>query len=191
MRFRPTPDTGHPHEREFGWQVCDCARKSMNTSGQKIPLACDIAGEAPLISPHAVPAAPGEGLLSPRYRALTIAMVSLIAMVAFESMAVATAMPTVAQALHGLSLYALSFGATLAASIVGMVAAGQWTDARGPAPALWTGVAFFVCGLLIDGLAPNMVWLLCGRTVQGCGSGAIFVALYYFSPSPRVILTVH
>ncbi len=127
-----------------------------------------------------LPAVPtlGEGLLSRRYRALTIAMVSLIALVAFESLAVATAMPTVAEALNGLSLYALSFGATLAAGIVGMVAAGQWTDARGPAPALWTGVAFFVCGLLLDGLAPNMVWLLCGRTVQGCGSGAIFVALY-------------
>jgi len=120
----------------------------------------------------------GAGLLSRRYRALTIAMVALIALVAFESLAVATAMPTVAQALHGLSLYALSFGATLAASIVGMVAAGQWSDARGPAASLWTGVAFFVLGLLIDGLAPNMVWLLCGRTVQGCGSGAIFVALY-------------
>jgi MFS family permease len=121
---------------------------------------------------------PSEGLLSRRYRSLTIAMVCLIALVAFESMAVATAMPTVAEALNGLSLYALSFGATLAASIVGMVAAGQWTDARGPAPALWTGVAFFVCGLLMDGLAPDMVWLLCGRTVQGLGSGAIFVALY-------------
>jgi MFS family permease len=132
----------------------------------------------PAVSLHAAPTAPEERLLSRRYRALTIAMVSLIALVAFESLAVATAMPTVAEALHGVSLYALSFGATLAASIVGMVAAGQWTDARGPAPTLWTGVAFFVCGLLMDGLAPNMVWLLCGRTVQGVGSGAIFVALY-------------
>lgn len=127
---------------------------------------------------YETPPAAGEGLLSRRYRALTIAMVSLIALVAFESLAVATAMPTVAEALGGVSLYALSFGATLAASIVGMVAAGQWTDARGPAPALWTGVAFFVGGLLMDGLAPDMTWLLCGRTVQGFGSGAIFVALY-------------
>jgi MFS family permease len=118
------------------------------------------------------------GILSPGLRALTIGMVVLIALCAFEALAVATAMPAVAQALDGLSLYALSFGSTLAASLVGMVAAGRCCDRRGPAPALWAGVALFVAGLLLSGLAPAMIWLLGGRIVQGLGSGAISVASY-------------
>lgn len=112
------------------------------------------------------------------YRALTIGMVALIALCAFESLAVTTAMPAVAEALDGVSLYAVSFGGALAASIVGMVVAGQWSDERGPAMALWTGITLFVAGLLIDGLAPSMLWLLAGRVVQGLGSGSISVALY-------------
>ncbi len=125
-------------------------------------------------------AAPGrtDGVLSPRYRTLTIGMVALVSLVAFEALAVATAMPTVAQALDGLPLYALAFGGTLAASVVGMVTAGRGADARGPAPVLWRGVAWFVAGLLIAGLATNMAMLLAGRIVQGFGAGALSVAVY-------------
>lgn len=124
------------------------------------------------------PPACNEGLLSPRYRALTIGMVALIALGAFEALAVATAMPTVAEALHGLPLYALAFGGTLAASLVGMVLAGHWSDARGPVPALWNGVLWFVAGLIVAGFASNMPQLLVGRIVQGFGSGSMSVALY-------------
>ncbi|WP_430390680.1 MFS transporter [Dyella sp. 20L07] len=119
-----------------------------------------------------------DGLLSRRYRALTIGMVALTALGAFESLAVATAMPAVAKALDGMSLYALSFASTLAASVVGMVVAGQWSDARGPVKPLWIGVVLFVAGLLMGGFAPDMVWLLWGRIVQGFGAGAIAVVLY-------------
>jgi MFS family permease len=123
-------------------------------------------------------AAPAAGLLSRRYRALTLGMVVLIALTAFEYLAVATAMPSVAEALHGVSLYALSFGGTLASSVVGIVVAGRCSDKHGPVTALWSGVVLFVIGLLIAGLAPDMSWLICGRIVQGFGSGAIAVALY-------------
>lgn len=126
--------------------------------------------------PEAATTAPG--LLSPQYRALTLGMVALVALCAFEALAVATAMPAVAVALDGLSLYALAFGGTLAASVVGMVLSGQWSDARGPAGPLWNGVAWFVLGLLIAGLAQSMPILLLGRIVQGFGTGAISVALY-------------
>jgi MFS family permease len=120
----------------------------------------------------------GEGVLSARYRAATIGMVALVALGAFESLAVATAMPTVAAALDGVSLYALSFAGTLAANVVGMVAAGRWSDARGPAQPLWIGVALFAVGLLVSGWAQDMTWFLWGRIVQGIGSGAIAVVLY-------------
>ena len=79
---------------------------------------------------------PGTRLLAPRFAATTIGMFALIAFVAFEAMAVTTVMPTVADDLDGVSLYALSFAAPLAGGVVGMVAAGMWSDRRGPAVAL-------------------------------------------------------
>jgi len=119
-----------------------------------------------------------ESLLSPRHRAMTLGMVALVSLGAFEALAVATAMPTVARALDGLSLYALAFAGTLAASVVGMVHAGRASDRHGPARVVWWGVAWFVAGLIVAGLAPNMPVLLLGRVVQGFGGGAMSVALY-------------
>src|SRR3954462_12834964 len=77
---------------------------------------------------------PRPRLLSPAYAATTIGMFALCACVAFEATAVTTVMPTVAARLDGVGLYALSFAAPLASGVVGMVAAGGWSDRRGPAP---------------------------------------------------------
>jgi len=119
-----------------------------------------------------------ETLFAPRYRGLTAGAVALVALVGFEALAVTTAMPTVARALDGLALYALAFAGTLAASVVGMVAAGPWADARGPVAPLRHGIAWFALGLIVAGLAPAMGWLVAGRVVQGFGGGLISVALY-------------
>ncbi|MDP9364035.1 MAG: hypothetical protein M3Q10_07385, partial [Chloroflexota bacterium] len=83
-----------------------------------------------------VPVEPG-GLLAGPERALTVGMVALMALAAFEYLAVATAMPTVARALDGLALYPLAFGGPLAAGVVGMVVSGGWSDGKGPAGPVW------------------------------------------------------
>ncbi|MEE7548492.1 MFS transporter, partial [Xanthomonas sp. Kuri4-1] len=70
-------------------------------------------------------------MLAPRYRAATVGMVALVSLGAFEALAVAAAMPTVARELDGLRLYALAFGGTLATSVVGMTLAGHWSDRAG------------------------------------------------------------
>lgn len=126
-----------------------------------------------------VDAMPGGGsLFARRYRALTVGAVALIVLYAFEALAVATAMPVVAQALDGLALYAMAFGGTLAAAVVGMVASGPWADRRGPRAPLQHGIVWFAIGLVIAGLAPTMWVLLAGRIVQGFGGGLMSVALY-------------
>ncbi|GAA0529536.1 MFS transporter [Saccharopolyspora thermophila] len=119
-----------------------------------------------------------EGLLARPHRELTAGALTLISLVAFEYVAVATAMPTVAQALDGLALYALAFGGTMAAGVVSMVICGGWADARGPAVPLRVGVAVFAAGLMVAGCAPQMWLLVLGRVVQGLGGGLISVALY-------------
>ncbi|MGI8614515.1 MAG: MFS transporter [Nocardioidaceae bacterium] len=119
-----------------------------------------------------------RGIGSRPYRATTIGSVALISLLAFETLAVSTAMPVAADALDGVSLYALAFGAPLAAGVIGMVAAGSWSDRSGPGPAIWTGLVAFVTGLVVAGTAQSMAVLVLGRTVQGTGAGLVSVALY-------------
>lgn len=122
--------------------------------------------------------APIPSILSPAYRATTIGMVALVSLHAFEALAVAAAMPTVAHELDGLRLYALAFGGTLATSVIGMTLAGRWSDQQGPARPLWLGLVCFIAGLLVAGFAQHMPVLVLGRLMQGLGAGAISVALY-------------
>lgn len=117
-------------------------------------------------------------LLGAGYRAVTLGIVTLVSLIAFESLAIATVMPSVALALDGMAWYALAFGAALAASVIGMVVAAGWNDRRGPQAPLWAGVACFVAGLLMAGLAPDMPLLLAGRLLQGLGDGLLSVSLY-------------
>ena len=125
-----------------------------------------------------VDATPAEGLFAPGRRAACVGAVALISMLAFEAIAVATAMPAVAGALDGLPLYALAFGATLATAVLGMTAAGQLCDKRGPYQASLAGLAAFLAGLLLAGFAPSMGVLVLGRALQGLGGGVLSVALY-------------
>lgn len=119
-----------------------------------------------------------DRLLGAVYRALTLGMVGLVSLIALEALAVATVMPQAATDLHGLSLYGFVFGGPLAASMLGMVAAGRSSDRHGPLRPLWIGVAGFVSGLVIGGLAPSMAWLLFGRLIAGLGAGLLSVSLY-------------
>ncbi len=122
--------------------------------------------------------APETSLFAPGRRAACVGAVALISMLAFEAIAVATAMPAVAGALDGLPLYALAFGATLATAVLGMTAAGQLCDKRGPYRASLAGLAAFLLGLLLAGFAPSMPVLVLGRALQGLGGGVLSVALY-------------
>jgi MFS family permease len=137
-------------------------------------MSSDVAAPA---TPTDTPDAP-PSILSPAYRATTLGMVALVSLHAFEALAVAAAMPTVAHELDGLRLYALAFGGTLATSVIGMTLAGRWSDQQGPARPLWLGLACFIAGLLLAGLAQHMPVLVLGRLLQGLGAGAISVALY-------------
>ena len=122
-------------------------------------------------------AAPAR-VLSAAYRALSIGLVALVTLTAFEAMAVNTAMPVVARDLDGLPLYNLAFSATLAASVIATVLGGRWADLRGPMQPITTGVAAFGAGLLLAGLAPTMEVFVVGRFVQGLGTGFIQVSQY-------------
>lgn len=123
------------------------------------------------------PRAP-HGPFAAQYRVVTVGMVALVALGAFESLAVSTAMPSVVASLGGIALYATAFAGPIASSIIGLTLAGFWADRRGPVAPLLVGVTLFVAGLVVAGTAPSMLVLVGGRIVQGVGTGLYSVVLY-------------
>ncbi|MFI1321674.1 MFS transporter [Streptomyces rochei] len=124
------------------------------------------------------PTPPAETVLSRAYRALSIGIVSVVVLIAFEATAVGTAMPVAARELDGVSLYAFAFSGYFTTSLFGMVLSGQWSDRRGPLAPLTSGIAAFAAGLVLSGTAGAMWLFILGRAVQGLGGGLVIVALY-------------
>ncbi|MEU6090634.1 MFS transporter [Streptomyces sp. NPDC047085] len=118
------------------------------------------------------------GVLSRSYRALSVGIVSVVLLIAFEATAVGTAMPVAARELDGVALYAFAFSGYFTTSLFGMVLSGQWSDRRGPLGALTTGIGAFAAGLVVAGTAQGMWVFILGRAVQGFGGGLVIVALY-------------
>ncbi|MFH9618305.1 MFS transporter [Streptomyces pratensis] len=123
-------------------------------------------------------AEPAEGVLGRTYRALSVGIVSVVLLIAFEATAVGTAMPVAARELHGIPLYAFAFSAYFTTSLFAMVLSGQWADRRGPLAPLATGIGAFGAGLVLSGTAGGMWTFILGRAVQGVGGGLVIVALY-------------
>jgi MFS family permease len=118
------------------------------------------------------------GVFDRAHRFTTAGLLMLVTFVAFESMAVATAMPTAVRELDGLAWYGWPFSAFLVASVVGMVLGGDMGDRRGSRTALLVGVGLFAGGLLAAGLAGDMALFVAARALQGIGGGIISVSLY-------------
>ncbi|WP_258059452.1 MFS transporter [Rathayibacter sp. AY1E6] len=119
-----------------------------------------------------------RGITSAPLLLTTIGTTSLVFLCAFESLAVTTIMPIVSADLDGRALYPLAFAATLAAAVVGMVAAGSSADRRGPTPSLVVAILLFTLGLVAAGAAQAMPVFVAARLLQGLGSGGITVTLY-------------
>jgi MFS family permease len=117
-------------------------------------------------------------LWAPERRALTIGLVLTITFMAAEALAVVTILPQVARDLGGIHLYGWVFSAFLLGSMVGIVAAGREADRSGPARPYVAGVVLFAAGLVVAGLAPSMIVLVCGRVLQGLGAGAVPAVAY-------------
>lgn len=119
-----------------------------------------------------------QEVFAPARRAVTVGLLLLMSMVAFETMGVSTAMPAVAASLGAQQVYAWPFVAYIAAGVVGTVAGGRWCDRSSPRTALVAAPVLFGAGLLVAGSATGIPQLLVGRVAQGLGAGALTVAIY-------------
>lgn len=133
---------------------------------------------APTPGPQATTADPARraGVFHPAYALISLALVALITVIAFEGMAVSTAMPAVARELDAVRSYGLAFSVMLTAQLLGIVLAGVSCDRSGPLPSLYAGQLLFGAGCLTCGAAQGVGAFLAGRAVSGLGAGLIIVA---------------
>jgi len=94
-------------------------------------------------------------------------------MIAIEATIVSTAMPQIAAQLGGLALYSWVFAAFLLTQTATTVVFGKLSDLRGRKVVMLSGVAIFLVGSILCGLAWSMPALIAFRLVQGVGAGAV------------------
>lgn len=111
-------------------------------------------------------------------RALTIGICVITVSIAFEAIAVATAMPAAARDLDGIGGYAWAFSIFVIGMLFATVVSGRVCDAIGPAKPLAIGLVIFAGGLLLAGFAGSWELLVAARLVQGMASGVINTAMY-------------
>ncbi|MGW7200161.1 MFS transporter [Streptomyces chryseus] len=117
-------------------------------------------------------------VLDRRYRRTTIAVTSIVTMVAFEAMSANMIMPSVAVDLNAVASYGWAFSAFLAASLPGMILGGRLTDRGRIRPTFLASLALFTVGLTLSGLSWAFPVFVVGRALQGFGGGLYIVALY-------------
>ena len=107
------------------------------------------------------------------YRGVTLANLTVMAVVAFDGLAVAAALPSIADDLGDVALVPWVITSFLATSAIAGIAAGPVVDAVGVRRMFRvTGAIFFVASVMVA-IAPSMPLLIVARTLQGIGGGLI------------------
>jgi EmrB/QacA subfamily drug resistance transporter len=105
--------------------------------------------------------------------AVTIGVMTGMAIAALEATVVGTAMPTVIATLGGINHYSWVFSAYLVTSTVTVPVWGKLSDLYGRRLLYQIGIGIFLLGTLLSGMADSMTQLIIFRAVQGLGAGAL------------------
>src|SRR5262245_52744225 len=106
-----------------------------------------------------------------RTRQVLIAILLGTFLAAIDGTIVGTTMPTIVHDLNGLELYAWVVSAYLLTATTSVPIYGRLADMFGRKPIYLFGVALFMLGSMLSGLAPSMGWLIAFRALQGLGAG--------------------
>lgn len=104
---------------------------------------------------------------------VTLAIFMTTFMTAIEGTIVSTAMPTIVSDLDGLEIMNWVVSIFLLMTAVSTPLYGKLADSIGRKPVFLFGIALFVIGSSLCGLAQNMIELILFRIIQGLGSGAV------------------
>jgi EmrB/QacA subfamily drug resistance transporter len=102
-----------------------------------------------------------------------VAVMLTTGLVALDSTIIATAVPSVVRDLGGFSQFPWLFSIYLLTQAVTVPIYGKLADMVGRKPVMYFGIAIFLLGSTLCGLAWNMLALIVFRAVQGIGAGAV------------------
>jgi EmrB/QacA subfamily drug resistance transporter len=111
--------------------------------------------------------------MTPEQFVIAAGIMAALAVAALDVTVVSTAMPTIIGNLGGLSEYSWVFSAYLLASTVTVPLYSRLADMYGRKPIFMTGLALFIGGSMLCGLAGSMTALILCRAIQGLGAGAV------------------
>ncbi|HMR48959.1 MAG TPA: MFS transporter [Arachnia sp.] len=120
---------------------------------------------------------PTEGEAASGRVALIVGIMLSVFTVAFQTIGLATALPTVMTSFDAAQLYPWAFTTMVSGMLLSTILAGRLADLRGPALPMYFGFAMFAVGLVLGWLSPSVWWVLAARAVQGLGAGALNLAL--------------
>ena len=109
-----------------------------------------------------------------RHGRLTAGLLLLEALVAIQSLVVATILPDVRADLGMVQLYGLVFTAASLATIATIPIAGRAVDRFGARRTLPPILGLFAAGLAVCAVAPSMPVLLLGQFLTGAGGGGLY-----------------
>lgn len=117
-------------------------------------------------------------LFSHQYATRSVALAGATVLNAVNVLITTTILPSVVRDIGGQNLYAWNTTLYVIASIVGAALAPRTLVRLGPKGAFRIAVVAFFLGALVCTLAPSMVVLVLGRTVQGFGGGYLGTLTY-------------
>ncbi len=112
------------------------------------------------------------GLRSERGPVLGAVMLAT-SLIAIDSTIIATAVPSIVADIGGFTQFPWLFSIYLLAQAVTVPVCGKLADLFGRKPVMLVGIAVFLLGSVLCGLAWSMPVLIAARVVQGLGAGAI------------------
>lgn len=92
---------------------------------------------------------------------------------ALDGTIVSTVMPTIIHDMQGMEYYVWPFAVYLLTSTIAIVVFGKFSDLFGRKRIFLLGIAIFLVGSILCGIAPGMIWLILFRGIQGIGGGIL------------------
>jgi EmrB/QacA subfamily drug resistance transporter len=114
----------------------------------------------------------GVGFRSERGPVLAAIMLCT-GLVALDATIIATAVPSIVRDLGGFSQFPWLFSIYLLTQAVTVPLYGKFADSLGRKPVMFFGIALFLLGSVLCGVAWSMPVLIIARAVQGIGAGAV------------------
>jgi MFS family permease len=103
----------------------------------------------------------------------TAAVIAAMFLASIDGTIVSTAMPTIVGDLHGIDSYAWVFSGFLLTEIASIPLWGRLADMFGRKRIFLAGMAIFMLGSILCGVAQSMTALVVFRAIQGLGAGCV------------------